>query len=191
MYTCGPTVYDYAHIGNYRTFVISGYFAAFLKLRGFKLNHVMNLTGRRRTALSPTLLPLAWASATTPRDSCKRSSTIARRSASRPRSTGSGRTDHIDDMVKLIQRLQQKTFTYPGDGSIYYRIAKFPAYGKLSKIDLTGIQAGRARRQRSLRKRECARFCVVESAEAGRAFLGNSAWAGASRDGTLSVPQWP
>src|SRR5258707_15588941 len=48
-------------------------------------------------------------------------------------------TDHIDDMVKLIQRLQQKTFTYPGDGSIYYRIAKFPAYEKLSNIDLTGF----------------------------------------------------
>jgi len=51
-------------------------------------------------------------------------------------------TDHIDDMVQLIQKLQDKSFTYPGEGSIYYRIAKFPDYGKLSKIDLSGIQAG-------------------------------------------------
>jgi cysteinyl-tRNA synthetase len=51
-------------------------------------------------------------------------------------------TDHIEDMVKLIERLRQKTFTYSSEGSIYYRIAKFPAYGKLSKIDLSGIQAG-------------------------------------------------
>jgi cysteinyl-tRNA synthetase len=51
-------------------------------------------------------------------------------------------TDHIEDMVELIQRLRQKTFTYDSEGSIYYRIAKFPAYGKLSKIDLSGIQAG-------------------------------------------------
>src|SRR3989475_9687269 len=51
-------------------------------------------------------------------------------------------TDHIDDMVQLIQRLQEKTFTYPSEGSIYYRIQKFPDYGKLSKIDLSGIQAG-------------------------------------------------
>src|SRR6202022_2403664 len=51
-------------------------------------------------------------------------------------------TDHIDVMVQLIQRLQGKTYTYAGDGSIYYRIAKFPNYGKLSKIDVSGIQAG-------------------------------------------------
>jgi cysteinyl-tRNA synthetase len=51
-------------------------------------------------------------------------------------------TDHIEDMVALIEKLQKKGLTYTSDGSIYYRIAKFPAYGKLSKIDLTGMQAG-------------------------------------------------
>jgi cysteinyl-tRNA synthetase len=51
-------------------------------------------------------------------------------------------TDHIDDMVKLIERLQAKTYTYPSEGSIYYRIAKFPHYGRLSNIDVAGIQAG-------------------------------------------------
>ena len=51
-------------------------------------------------------------------------------------------TDHIDDMVELIQRLQQKTYTYHSEGSIYYRISKFPSYGKLSQIDMAGIQAG-------------------------------------------------
>ncbi len=51
-------------------------------------------------------------------------------------------TDHIDDMVALIERLTKKGFTYPSDGSIYYRIAKFPDYGKLSKIDVSGMKAG-------------------------------------------------
>src|SRR3989441_1287990 len=51
-------------------------------------------------------------------------------------------TDHIADMVGLIERLQAKTFTYGSDGSIYFRIAKFPAYGNLSKVDMSGIQAG-------------------------------------------------
>jgi cysteinyl-tRNA synthetase len=51
-------------------------------------------------------------------------------------------TDHIEDMVALIEKLQQKGLTYTSDGSIYFRIAKFPAYGKLSKIDVAGIQAG-------------------------------------------------
>ena len=51
-------------------------------------------------------------------------------------------TEHIDDMVTLIQRLTEKGFTYTSDGSIYFRISKFPAYGKLSKIDVAGMQAG-------------------------------------------------
>jgi cysteinyl-tRNA synthetase len=51
-------------------------------------------------------------------------------------------TDHIEDMVELIERLQKKSFTYVSEGSIYYRIAKFPAYGKLSKIDVSGMQTG-------------------------------------------------
>jgi cysteinyl-tRNA synthetase len=51
-------------------------------------------------------------------------------------------TDHIEDMVKLIQRLTEKGFTYTSDGSTYFRIAKFPSYGKLSKIDVAGMQTG-------------------------------------------------
>jgi cysteinyl-tRNA synthetase len=141
MYTCGPTVYDYAHIGNYRTFVFQDVLRRFLKLRGFKLNHVMNLTD-----VDDRIIANAAAAGKSIRDytekfvqaffeDCKTLSIEAPEHWIRA-------TDHIDDMVKLIQRLQQKTFTYPSEGSIYYRIAKFPEYGKLSHIDLTGIQAG-------------------------------------------------
>jgi cysteinyl-tRNA synthetase len=141
MYTCGPTVYDYAHIGNYRTFVFQDILRRFLKLRGFKLNHVMNLTD-----VDDRIIANAAAAGKSIRDytekfvqaffdDCKTLSIEAPEHWIRA-------TDHIDDMVKLIQKLQQKTFTYPSEGSIYYRITKFPEYGKLSKIDLTGIQAG-------------------------------------------------
>jgi cysteinyl-tRNA synthetase len=141
MYTCGPTVYDYAHIGNYRTFVFQDILRRFLKLRGFKLNHVMNLTD-----VDDRIIANAAAAGKSIRDytekfvqtffeDCKTLSIEAPEHWIRA-------TDHIDDMVKLIQRLQQNTFTYPSEGSIYYRIAKFPEYGKLSHIDLTGIQAG-------------------------------------------------
>jgi cysteinyl-tRNA synthetase len=79
-------------------------------------------------------------------------------------------TDHIDDMVKLIQRLQEKTFTYPSEGSIYYRIAKFPNYGKLSKIDLTGIQAG-ARVDNDRYEKESARdFALWKAPKEGEHF---------------------
>jgi cysteinyl-tRNA synthetase len=141
MYTCGPTVYDYAHIGNYRTFVFQDILRRFLKLRGFKLHHVMNLTD-----VDDRIIANAAAAGKSIRDytekfvqaffeDCTALSIEAPERWVRA-------TDHIDDMVQLIQRLQEKTFTYPSEGSIYYRIAKFPNYGKLSKIDLSGIQAG-------------------------------------------------
>jgi|ERR1700674_2214280 len=141
MYTCGPTVYDYAHIGNYRTFVFQDILRRFLKSRGFRLDHVMNLTD-----VDDRIIANAAAAGVSIRDytdkyvqaffdDCKALSIEAPEHWIRA-------TDHIEDMVKLIERLRQKTFTYGSEGSIYYRIAKFPAYGKLSKIDLSGIQAG-------------------------------------------------
>ena len=79
-------------------------------------------------------------------------------------------TDHIDDMVALIQKLQQKTYTYTGEGSIYYRIAKFPDYGKLSKIDVSGIQAG-ARVDNDRYEKESARdFALWKAPKPGEHF---------------------
>ena len=79
-------------------------------------------------------------------------------------------TDHIDDMVELIQRLQKNTYTYRCEGSIYYRIAKFPEYGKLSKIDLTGIQAG-ARVDNDRYEKESARdFALWKAPKPGEHF---------------------
>ena len=141
MYTCGPTVYDYAHIGNYRTFVFQDVLRRFLKLRGFKMNHVMNLTD-----VDDRIIANAAAAGVSIRDytdkfvqaffdDCKTLSIETPEHWIRA-------TDHIEDMVKLIERLQEKTYTYPSEGSIYYRIGKFPHYGQLSNIDATGIQAG-------------------------------------------------
>ena len=141
MYTCGPTVYDYAHIGNYRTFVFQDILRRFLRLRGFRLNHVMNLTD-----VDDRIIANAAGKNVSIREytekfvqaffaDCKTLSIEAPEHWIRA-------TDNIDSMVQLIERLQQKTYTYSSEGSIYYRIAKFPDYGKLSRIDLSGIQAG-------------------------------------------------
>src|SRR5204863_2621821 len=141
MYTCGPTVYDYAHIGNYRTFVFQDILRRFLKLRGFKLQHVMNLTDvddriiANAAAASKHIRDYTEQFVQAFLDDCKTLSIEAPEHWIRA-------TDHIDDMVQLIQRLQQKTFTYSSERSIYYRITKFPDYGKLSKIDPTAIQPG-------------------------------------------------
>jgi len=141
MYTCGPTVYDYAHIGNFRTFVFQDILRRYLKQRGLKLLHVMNLTD-----VDDRIIANAAAAKLGIREytekyaqaffaDCKALSIETPEHWIRA-------TDHIPEMVSLIQRLRQKSFTYDSEGSLYYRIAKFPGYGKLSKIDLSGIQAG-------------------------------------------------
>jgi len=169
MYTCGPTVYDYAHIGNYRTFAFQDILRRFLKLRGFRLNHVMNLTD-----VDDRIIAKAAAAGVGIRDytqkyvqaffdDCKALSIEAPEHWIRA-------TDYIDDMVKLIQRLQEKSYTYAGEGSIYYRIAKFPDYGKLSKIDVSGIQAG-ARVDNDRYEKESARdFALWKAPKPGEHF---------------------
>ena len=82
-------------------------------------------------------------------------------------------TDHIEDMVALIEKLQKKGMTYTSEGSIYFRIAKFPAYGKLSKIDMSGMQAGARVDVDQYEKDECARFRAMEGAQTRGTFLGN------------------
>ena len=169
IYTCGPTVYDYAHIGNYRTFVFQDILRRFLELRGFKLKHVMNLTD-----VDDRIIANAAKAGVSIRDytakfvqaffdDCKTLSIEAPEHWIRA-------TDYIDDMVKLIQRLQEKSYTYSGEGSIYYRISKFPDYGKLSKIDVTGIQAG-ARVDNDRYEKESARdFALWKAPKPGEHF---------------------
>ena len=169
MYTCGPTVYDYAHIGNFRTFVFQDILRRFLRLRGYKLNHVMNLTDvddriiANSAAAGVSLRAYTEKFAQAFFEDCKALSIESPEHWIRA-------TDHVDDMVKLIERLQQNSFTYTADGSIYYRIAKFPGYGKLSKIDVAGIQAG-ARVDVDRYEKESARdFALWKAAKPGEHF---------------------
>src|SRR2546427_5024727 len=125
MYSCGPTVYDFAHIGNFRTFVFQDILRRFLRFRGFKLEQVMNLTD-----VDDRIIANAAAAGVGIREytekyaqeffaDCKALSVETPEHWIRA-------TDHIPDMVKLIDRLQKKSFTYDSEGSVYYRIAKFP-----------------------------------------------------------------
>jgi len=141
MYTCGPTVYDYAHIGNFRTFVFQDILRRYLRQRGLKLKHAMNLTD-----VDDRIIANAAAAKVGIREYTEKFVQAffadCRALAIQAPEHWIRATDHIPAMVELIERLQRKDFTYASEGSIYYRIAKFPAYGKLSKIDLSGIQAG-------------------------------------------------
>jgi len=141
MYTCGPTVYDFAHIGNFRTFVFQDVLRRFLRMKGYRLIQVMNLTD-----VDDRIIQNAAAAGVGIREYTEKyiqaflEDTRALNIEAPEHVVRA--TDHIDDMVRLIERLSEKSLTYRSDGSIYYRIAKFPGYGKLSKIDLSGIQPG-------------------------------------------------
>ena len=145
MYTCGPTVYDNPHIGNYRTFVFQDLLRRFLKSRGFTMRHVMNLTD-----VDDRIIQNAAAQGITIQQYTEKYAVafleeLGALSIEMPEHVIKA-TEHIEEMVGLIERLRERSFTYQSDGSIYYRIAKFPDYGKLSKIDFGGIVAGASER---------------------------------------------
>jgi len=140
-YTCGPTVYDFAHIGNFRTFVFQDILRRYLKSRGFRVIQVMNLTD-----VDDRIIQKSAAAGVSIRDYTDKyiqAYLDDRRALNlEPPEYIARATEHIDDMVELIQKLTEKGFTYTSEGSTYFRIAKFPAYGKLSKIDVAGMQTG-------------------------------------------------
>jgi cysteinyl-tRNA synthetase len=152
IYTCGPTVYGYAHIGNLRAYVFMDILRRALKYNGFKLNHVMNITdvghlvsdgddgedkmlkGARELKKTP------WEIAGFYTDvfmkdidslNIQKTEIIAKV------------TDHIDEMVEFVEGLIDKGLGYEINDGIYFDISKFPGYGKLSKINLDDLEAGK------------------------------------------------
>ena len=140
-YTCGPTVYDFAHIGNFRTFVFQDVLRRYLKSRGYRVIQVMNLTD-----VDDRIIQKSAAAGVSIRDYTDKyiqAYLDDRRALNlEPPEYIARATEHIDDMVELIQRLTANGFTYTSEGSTYFRISKFPGYGKLSKIDVAGMQTG-------------------------------------------------
>jgi cysteinyl-tRNA synthetase len=141
MYTCGPTVYNYAHIGNLRTFTFEDILRRWLIYRGYQMDHVMNITDvddkiiRNAAAEGKTL-----AEYTAKYTEAFLEDTAALRL--QPPERMAKATEHIPEMVEAIEKLGEGGFTYTSEGSVYYRISKFPEYGKLSHNDFTGIRAG-------------------------------------------------
>ncbi len=141
MYTCGPTVYNFVHIGNLRTFTFQDLLRRWLRYRGYKLKHVMNITDVEDKIIRGAMEKgVSIVEFTRPYEAAFLEDMDTLR-MQRPEMLVRA-TEHIPEMVSAIQTLAERGFTYESDGSIYYRIAKFPEYGKLSHIDLTGNRAG-------------------------------------------------
>jgi len=141
MYTCGPTVYDFAHIGNFRTFVFYDLLRRWLHASGFKLDHVMNITDVEDKIIRNALArqqSLADYTAIYERAFLEDTGTLR---LQRPERMVRA-TEHIAEMAAAIATLGEKGFTYETNGSIYYRIASFPQYGALSHNDFGGMRSG-------------------------------------------------
>lgn len=141
MYACGPTVYGYAHIGNLRTFLFEDLLRRHLTYRGFEVTHVMNITdvedkiiracretGESLEALTGRFIQaffedIELLGVEVP-DRCPKA------------------TEHIEEMVELVKSLRDKGHTFETEGSIYFKIATFPGYGRLSHFDIESLKDG-------------------------------------------------
>jgi cysteinyl-tRNA synthetase len=160
MYTCGPTVYDFAHIGNFRAFLFEDLLKRWLVSRGFKVTHVMNLTDVDDKTIKGSQkqqVPLKQFT-----DFYVKAFFEDIKALNiQPADVYPKATDHIPEMVALIKTLMAKGYAYRGeDGSIYYAISKFPDYGKLSKIKTAELKAGARVSQDEYAKEEAQDFAL-------------------------------
>ncbi len=142
MYACGPTVYDYGHIGNFRTFLHVDVLRRFLRQQGMAIDHVMNVTDVDDKIIrnaGNAGQPIAAYTAKFERAFFEDMDALG---VERPEHIAHA-TECIPEMVTLIERLAAKDIAYQAeDGSWYFRLARFPEYGKLSKKDLDNIEDG-------------------------------------------------
>lgn len=148
LYTCGPTVYSFAHVGNFRTFIWEDLLRRYLEARGFTVHHVMNITDVDDKIIAASMEKKQTVEEVTrPFEEAffKDLNVLGiLRAHEYPRAT-----EHIPEMVELIARLEAKGLTYESEGSTYYRVTGFSSYGRLSGKDLDGLVAGASGRVES------------------------------------------
>ena len=173
MYTCGPTVWNFAHVGNLRAFLFYDLLRRHLQVAGYRVIHVMNLTD-----IDDRILDQAMHAETTIAEYVKPYSTAffedmaalrAQPAEHYPRAT-----EHIGDMVAMITALLEHECAYVADGDVYFRIASFPSYGALSRLDRTGPQRARVAADK-YDKESVSDFALWKKAQPGDERLG-AAW---------------
>lgn len=167
IYTCGPTVYAWAHIGNFRTFVFEDVMKRYLQFRGYGVKHVMNITDvddktiRDSGASTPAQLQEYTNQYTQAFfEDCAQLKI-------QPPDVICHATTHIPEMIALVETLRNKGFTYEKEGSVYYRIAQFKEYGQLAKLDVDGIRAGARVDVDEYEKQDARDFVLWKAAKAG------------------------
>ena len=141
MYTCGPTVYERPHIGNFRTFLFDDILRRYLAWKGYQVTHVRNITD-----VDDNTIREAVKAGTSLHDLTE--PFIAaffedlERLGLKPAEQYPRATDYIPQMIELVERLHTRQLAYEADGSVYFDISKFPEYGRLAQLDKSEIRAG-------------------------------------------------
>lgn len=141
VYICGPTVWNFAHIGNFRTFVFGDILRKFLRYKGYAVTFVMNLTDvddRIINEAAKAAVSIDEFTAPFIRAFFEDAAALG----IEPADIAPRATQHIREMIEIIEKLLENGHAYKSEGSIYYRISAFPEYGKLSKINFAGNRTG-------------------------------------------------
>ncbi|MFH0974313.1 MAG: cysteine--tRNA ligase [Spirochaetota bacterium] len=166
IYSCGPTVYSYAHIGNFRTFVFNDLLNRYLKFRGFKVRHAMNITD-----VDDKTIAGAKNEGVTLKNYTEKYTDIFLEDLKslniEPVDYMPKATESIDAMIDILTRLKEKGIAYEKDGSLYFSIAKFPLYGKLSRLDQREIKCGLRYDSDSYEKEDVRDFALWKAAAPG------------------------
>jgi cysteinyl-tRNA synthetase len=174
MYTCGPTVWNFAHIGNLRAFMFYDLLRRQLQASGYRVTHVMNLTD-----IDDRILDQAMHAGATITEYVKPfvAAFFEDMSAmrARPAEHYPGATEHIPEMVAMITTLLERGFAYAADGDVYFRIESFPRYGALSHLDRSGLRAGARVAADRYDKESVSDFALWKKAQPGDEKLG-AAW---------------
>jgi len=141
LYTCGPTIYNYAHIGNFRAYVFEDLLKRYLVYRGFAVHHIMNLTDVEDKLIRTCRETGETLSALTERYAKAFFEDLDLLGVVRADHYPAA-TDHIAEMVEMIKILRDRGHTYEANGSIYFRLGSFPNYGRLSHMDIEQLQSG-------------------------------------------------
>ena len=170
MYACGPTVYDYGHIGNFRTFVAVDVLRRFLLQSGHKMQHVMNITDVDDKIIRNAAKQKKTVTEYTKKYEDAFLEDMHTLNLQQPEHLIRA-TDHIQEMAEFIRKLEEKGFAYRAeDGSYYFRIAKFPEYGKLSKKDFGGMEIGARVDVDEYEKDNARDFALWKAPKEGEAF---------------------
>ena len=184
IYSCGPTVYDYFHIGNARAFVVPDVIRRYLQYRGYDVTLVQNITD-----IEDKIIERAAQRGIAPQDIVDefteayiedREALGVRAPDIQPRAT-----EHVDEMIQMIQALIDNGLAYARDGDVYYDVSKFEHYGILSNQKIDDLMAG-ARVGVGETKEDPLDFALWKAAKPGEPSW-DSPWGRAGRDGTLSA----